>query len=67
MNHPFVRLLFEQMSERHISVAKLAKRSGLHESTIRDWRSGLKYNPSLVNIEAALNSIGYQISVEKRG
>lgn len=60
MTHPLTRLLFDEMRARHVSVAVMAKRSGVTEPTIYWWRRGLK-NPSIGNVEACLNVLGLQL------
>ena len=62
---PVVRKLFQLINLHHVGLKQLAKRSGVGLSTITDWRS--RRSPSLANIEATLNALGYELTVRKRG
>lgn len=62
MPHPLTRLLFDEMRARHVSVAVMAKKSGIHRETIYRWaRADGKSGPSVVNIEACFNVLGLKI------
>ena len=57
--HPLVRLLFQELRTRQIPMNDLCRRSGLSINTVINWRSSNA--PSLINIEAALNAVGYDL------
>lgn len=61
MSHPLTRLLFDEMRARHVSVAVMAKRSGINPQTIRYWLARPETSPTLVNIEACLNVLGFNL------
>lgn len=57
--HPLVRLLFQELRTRQIPMHDLCRRSGLSINTVINWRAA--NTPNLINIEAALNAIGYNL------
>ena len=57
--HPLVRLLFEELRTQQIPMYDLCRRSGLSINTVINWRSSNA--PGLINIEAALNAVGYDL------
>jgi hypothetical protein len=57
--HPLVRLLFQELRTRQIPMHDLCSRSGLSINTVINWRAA--NTPNLINIEAALNAIGYDL------
>ena len=61
---PVVRKLFQLINLHHVGLKQLSKRSGVALSTIADWRN--RRSPSLANIEATLNALGYELTVRKR-
>lgn len=60
--HPVVRRLFEEMNQRRMTMKEVASKSGVPVPTISQWRR--LHNPHLVNIEAALNTVGLRIRIE---
>ena len=57
--HPFVRLLFRQLNSQHCTMIECAEKAGLWPQTIGGWRD--RRNPTLPNIEAALNVMGTKL------
>ena len=56
---PTVRRLFEIMREREISAQTMEQMAGLGTNTVERWK---RYcNPSIVNLEACFNALGYQL------
>jgi hypothetical protein len=58
---PFLKFLFSQMQEMGVSEAELARRTGICEATIRGWRT--RTTPRLMDMEAALNAIGFELKI----
>lgn len=61
--HPTVKFIYQQMQFQQIGYCDLAKRSGVDRNTIRSW--GQRNSPSLVNVEAVLNALGYEIRLAR--
>lgn len=59
--HPIVRRLFEIMNSQQTLLREVSRRSGIAYDTISCWRTNRQ--PSLPNIEAALNAVGYEIKI----
>lgn len=59
--HPLVRRLFAEMNERQCSAYRLARRSGVGHTTIKNWHGHMA--PSVPNLEAALNVLGLQLQI----
>lgn len=62
--HPLVRQLFELMNDQKIMIADVAEPSGISRNTISEWR--YRRAPSVVSLEAVLNSFGYQLKIVKK-
>ena len=60
---PVVRFVFEEMERQKVSRSKVARRSGVETRTIYKWKR--KNNPTLPNIVAVLNALGYKLEVVK--
>ena len=60
---PSVGFLMEQMEKRQLSVVRVTEKSGLSDNTFYNWRKGMV--PSICNIRAALNTIGYDLVPRK--
>lgn len=58
----FVR---SQLEERHMSVSKLAKISGVHPNTIRNYLAG-RCEPSFYNVLCIVNALGYDVGAVKK-
>lgn len=62
--HPLVRRLFAEMKRQRVSVRELAARTGMTDQTIYYWRTAKA--PSVPNIEAAFNALGFDLVVASR-
>lgn len=60
--HPLVRNLFEEMNRQRIGMLDMAERTGVGQSTMKHWR--LMCSPSLANLEACYNVLGYKLSIK---
>lgn len=58
---PLVRKLFEIANRDKTLLCEIAERAGLKRGTIKDWRH--KSNPSVPNLQAAFNALGYELVV----
>lgn len=54
--HPFVRAIWVRIADEQAYQKEVAKRSGIHEATIRQWRE--RRAPGLAEIEAVINALG---------
>lgn len=61
----FERWLAQEMKDRDISVAKLAKYSGVHPNTIRNYLSE-KCAPTMFNALCIVNALGYDLVAMKK-
>lgn len=61
--HPLVRRLFKILRKEELSVSWLAGEVGMSREAISYWC--LHSSPSLVNIEACFNAVGYRLTAEK--
>lgn len=61
---PIVRRLLAEMNVQRVSYFQMAKRVGLHERTIKNWRQGLS-GPSAGNLEACFNVLGLTLTVKE--
>jgi len=62
-NHPLCAQLITLLRQSPLTYAELCARAGLAPETI--WRWGVDVNPRLMNFEAALNVLGYQLKIER--
>jgi|TARA_Y100000310_G_scaffold319574_1_gene375004 hypothetical protein len=62
--HPLVRQLFDIMHKHQISANDLAKKAGLGVRTIESWT--LNRQPTVANLQAALNVLGYELYIKPR-
>ena len=62
---PLVRLLFDLINQENVALSTVSKRSGVSVSTISDWR--WRRSPSVTNLEAVLNVMGYELSIRRKG
>ena len=63
--HPFVRWIWNEMNHQRASQEDIAVRSGVSSSAMRKWRRGIN-SPKLADIEAVINSLGYDITIKPR-
>lgn len=59
--NPLVRELFRLMQKHRVGVLEISHRSGINKNTLKDWRA--RTCPTVDNIEACFNSIGYTLAV----
>lgn len=59
LNH-ILRFMLEEMHRQKMHRRVMAQRIGIHEDTIGDW-SRRKVNPTIANVEAALNVLGFTL------
>ena len=62
--HPLVRQLFEIMNRERVTISGVSNLSGLASASISQWRYAR--NPTIVNFEAALNALGYELRIVHR-
>lgn len=62
--HPTVRRLFELANDEQTTISEIANRSGHRRETISDWR--YRRTPSVADLDAALNVLGYKLSVARK-
>lgn len=57
--------LREEIKMRHLTVTRLAKISGVHPNTIRNYLAE-RCEPTLFNVECLINAFGYDLAVVPR-
>lgn len=62
-SHRCVRFLFDEMFKQRMTQADLADRTGIAYDTLKHWR--LYTMPRISDLEAALNTLGYELTVRK--
>lgn len=58
--NPHVRKLFARLNQTEITVQQLAEQIPISSYTIHSWAAG-RYAPSITNLEAAFNVLGYTL------
>jgi len=58
--HPLVRLIWREIAAQRTSQETVAARAGVSSGGMRKWRLAQR-NPSLYQIEAVLNVLGYDL------
>lgn len=58
--HPLVKKLFKTLRAEGLSLKECAKRAGLKDNTVQQWR---RRNPSLINFIAACNVAGLDLKL----
>lgn len=58
--HRFVKLIWRSVNTEMWSQEELERRSGVSVSAVRKWRRGVR-SPRLIEIEAVLNTLGYEL------
>ena len=61
--HPLVRRLFQIMNQHQIMIKDVSIITGVSVQTISSWR--YERSPNLMNMEAALNGLGYRLEIRK--
>ena len=64
--HRLVRLIHEDVMGLNVTYEDLSNKSGIGANTIRKWRKN-DSSPKLVDIEAVLQALGYQLVAVKTG
>jgi hypothetical protein len=64
-SHPLVRRVFEEMNAQRYDTTALEAAAGVSASCIRSWRT--RRTPRVDNLEAALNSLGFELRIHKIG
>lgn len=63
--HPLIYWLWKEMNHQCASQEDIAERSGVSSSAMRKWRTGTR-SPRIMELEAVINSLGYQLTVRKK-
>lgn len=63
--HPFVIWMWEEINAQRVSQEDVAERSGISSSAMRKWRVGIQA-PSLLAMEAIVNTLGYELVIKER-
>lgn len=63
--HPLVKLLVDKMNEQGVGVTEMCKEAGISRNAFGKW--GRDQGPTLANIAACFNVLGYQITAQPRG
>lgn len=59
--HPLVRPLIARCNELRMPMSEVCRRAGLDDQTLEKWRKTT--NPTVINLEAALNVVGLRLAV----
>lgn len=60
---PTVQTLFKIARDENFTQQELAKKTGVVESTLKNWR--IRNQPRVTDVEALLNALGYELQVVK--
>lgn len=63
--HPFVRRIWNEMEEQRVSQLALQDCTGINVKTLTSWFRG-KHSPKLLDVEAVLNALGYELKLVAR-
>ena len=63
--HPLIRKLLLDIHERGLSITSVARAAGISNKTLRNWQVG-STSPRIGDLEAVLNTLGYDIEAVKR-
>ena len=63
--HPVVRLIWNEITDRQLSMTHLEEVSGVARHSMSQWRKA-NANPYFASIEDVLNALGYELKVVKR-
>ena len=61
-SHPLIKYIWRAINEQQTSQQLVAERAGVSASTMRKWRQANR-SPSLLQIEAVLNVLGYDLCI----
>tara|TARA_R100000808_G_C2141895_1_gene149720 strand:- start:135 stop:368 length:234 start_codon:yes stop_codon:yes gene_type:complete len=62
--NPLIAELVRIMNDQGVESIALCDAAGIAPCSISSWR--LRHNPTIHNFEAALNVLGYELSIRKR-
>lgn len=63
--HPLVREMFDLLRETGLTLAALSDKAGLSRGTVVRWTE--YHSPTVTSLDAALNAMGYELAIRKRG
>ena len=63
--HPFVSLAWEEIIRQGVTVSSVSESSGVTRENIYNWKTRVN-GPFLKQIEAVLDSLGYEIKIVKK-
>ena len=63
-NDPIVRFALEEVGRQDVTWREVGRRSGIHMTVIRRW--GWLTNPTLPNITAVLDVLGYELKIVRK-
>jgi transcriptional regulator with XRE-family HTH domain len=63
--HWSVKWLWAEAKHKRITQLDLADKAGVSERIMRDWRIGVRA-PKIVDVEAAVNCLGYELVLRKK-
>lgn len=61
--HPLARRFFRLLAVEGVALSDVAARAGLGVATLVKWKH--RHSPTVAALEAALNVIGYRLTVER--
>lgn len=59
--HPLVRQFYDLARRHKKPIRTIGRRAGVDDSTIGGWRE--RHGPTVANLEAALNVLGYRLCI----
>ncbi len=62
--HPLVRFVYSEAIRQQISLNALSRRAGLTPCAVSQW--GRTVTPQVVNLEAVLNALGFELSIRHK-
>lgn len=65
-SHPFVKFIWKEIIRQRVSLSSVADSAGVERSNIHKWRYSEK-GPYLLQLEAVLLVLGYELKIVKRG
>jgi hypothetical protein len=60
--HPILKWVWCEILRQDVSLQSVAQRAGFEGKTIRNWWNG-KSSPALVDVQAVVNALGYQLVI----
>lgn len=62
-----VRQLVQILDDGEYSYKAVCRAAGVNDQSIRMWKSGRRYGPTVVTLEAVLETIGYRLELVPNG